>query len=633
MEGLSTAELLARINRPERAVVTAGMPYANGPIHLGHLAGAQIPADIYARWLRMLIGGDRVLFVCGTDDHGSTTELAARAANISIREHLDKIHSAQRQTLERYRISLSTYAGTSLPGCGEMQTRLCQDFIRRWHRNGMLVKRVTKQWFDPSLNRFLQDRFVRGRCPNPKCDNNDAYSDTCDTCGTTYDPTALTLPRSQLSSATPILRDTAHWWLDMWKVGEVLRQWIQSKEKVWRHSVYQEVIHTVLPALSFDKAHEDLYKGIKDQLPPHKSKYAAGKRIQAQFVDRAALEEAQRSLAAAGIHATPVDGWAHRAITRDVPWGIPMPPELDPEMRDKTLYVWPDSLIAPIAFSEFALQQAQSDDRVDNYWRNPRAKVYQFLGQDNVFFYTLMQGAMWLGTQDDPLHMPGPRDYQFTEVFGCYHLNIDGAKMSKSRGNFFTGDELLQTRGYDVDQIRYFLALLSLPEKPSNFDFNTFAERNKFLAGPLNAALEKPISACHSKFGGTVPHGTLMDKVAQDSSTIVMRYLRSMERAEYSTLLFAIENYARLINSMFTQYKPHDDRADEAQRRDALFSSFFVLKNLLIMLHPFVPDTMERLRTSLGLDESVYAVANLNTGLPAGHRIGPQGRFFAASNP
>jgi methionyl-tRNA synthetase len=148
------------------------------------------------------------------------------------------------------------------------------------------------------------------------------------------------------------------------------------------------------------------------------------------------------------------------------------------------------------------------------------------------------------------------------------------------------------------------------------------------LAGPLNAAFEKPIAAVHSRFNGVVPNGKLLEKAEKETMQIVQRYLKSMERAEYSTLLFAVENYARLINGFFNQYKPHDDRQPEESRADALYSCFYVLKNLMIMLHPFAPITMEKLRQSLNLPENIFSVDELGTAIPAGHAIGQKQQFF-----
>ena len=621
-------EILARVPRPSRAVVTAGMPYANGPLHLGHLAGAHVPADIHARFMGMVIGRQNVLFVCGTDEHGSTSELAALKAERPIREFIDEVHDGQAKTLARYGIELDVYSGTSRPDCLPLQKSLSDHFLRKLRDNGLLQKRKSQQWFDPKLNRFLADRFVRGRCPNPKCDNTDAYGDQCDKCGHQHDPSELLEPRSAVSDATPLLKETVHWYLDMWKVSETLRVWIEGKKNEWRTSVAGPVLDVLMPALRLAPDAEDAYKGIKATLPSHKQRYARGKQVVLQFSNRADFDAAHKLLSEQGIGNEPVNEWAYRAMTRDTEWGIPVPDD-DPELAGKTLYVWPDSLIAPISFSKLALVAKGLDPQTyADFWSDPNARVYQFLGQDNVFFYVLMQGAMWLGIQDDPHRLPVKGELQLTDVFGCFHLMVSGEKMSKSRGNFYTAEQLLDEKGYSPDQIRYYLSLLGLPEKPSDFDFHKLDERNDFLAGPMNACFEKPISAAHSKFGGRVPQGKLNEKVAAETTRIVQRYVKAMQRADYPGLLNEVERYARSINSLFAQFKPHDDRLPEESRADALYSCFFVLKNLLVMLYPFAPHTMEKLRESLRLPASVFRIDELGTGLPAGHELGPKGEYF-----
>ncbi|MBO9667125.1 MAG: class I tRNA ligase family protein [Bdellovibrio sp.] len=620
--------VLQNFKKPKKVVVTAGMPYANGPLHLGHLAGAHVPADIYARWMRMLIGAENVLFVNGNDDHGSTSEVAAVKAGKTIREFIDTIHEQQKDTLKKYSVQTDIFTGTSRPETYPLHEAYSQDFMRKMYANGLLDKRVTKQWYDSKMNRFLQDRFVRGTCPN--CGNTEAYSDECDACGTQFDPSTLIDPRSQLSDAKPELRDTAHWWLNMWKVADPLKAWIETKTKAWRSAVVQEVSNTVLIGCRFENVHEEKYKEIKATLPKHKSRYVPGKKVECLFDTKADLAQAQATLEAAGIPSVVTDKWGYRPITRDVSWGIPVPPEIDPDMKGKTLYVWPDSLIAPIVFTQVALKQSgRPVEQYKDFWCDPEATVVQFLGQDNVFFYVIMQGSMWLGHKQDPQQLPQKGDLQMTEILSVFHLMVNGEKMSKSTGNFYTGDQLLEM-GYSPDQVRYFLALLSLPVKASNFDFDHFAERNKFLAGPLNAALEKPLSACISKFDGKVPEGKLIGKAEAETVKLVQLYLRSMQKGDYAVLLGQIENYARQINSLFSQFKPHDDRAPEADRKDALFTCFYVLKNLMIMLAPFVPATMEEVRKSLNLPETVFRAEELGTGIPAGHVINPKGNFFPA---
>lgn len=624
-------EVIARLQKPQTAVVTAGMPYANGPVHLGHLVGALVPPDIMSRYLRMWIGKENVLFVSGTDDHGSTSEVAAMKAGLPVREFIDSIHAKQKKTMETYGISMNVYAGTSRPDTFPIHSALSQDFIRKLYKNGMLEKKVSKQWFDPKLGRFLQDRNVTGKCPNTSCTNTSAYSDECEVCGTQYAPSELLSPKSSLSDATPELRDTTHWWLDLWKVSDELTEWIKTKQNKWRKVVFNEVYETVRPAFQFDNTHEPVFKELRESLPAHKSRYAPGKKVLVQFENKTDFNAGLKLLQDKGIPCQINDGWAHRSITRDVTWGIPLPEDLDPEMKGKTLYVWPDSLIAPISFSQVALkQQGRDPQEFERFWKEPGGRVFQFLGQDNVYFYVLMQGAMWLGTQKDIHRQPAPGEYQLTDVLSVFFLMVDGEKMSKSRGNFYSADQLVGEMGYDPDQVRYFLATLGLAEKPSNFEFTTFNERNKFLAGPMNAAIEKPISAVHSRFDGKVPDGKLMEKIEKETLKIVQLYVKNMEKAEYITLLGQIENYARLVNSLFVQFKPHDDRAELEARKDALYSCFYILKNLMIMLHPFVPQTMERVRQSLNLPESVFSLSELGTGIPAGHLIGQKQQFFAA---
>jgi methionyl-tRNA synthetase len=498
--------------------------------------------------------------------------------------------------------------------------------LRQLHANGLLDKRVTQQWYDPKVQRFLSDRLVRGKCPNPKCDNEDAYSDECEKCGHQHDPRELRNPRSAVSDATPELRDSAHLFLDMWPVSDVLKTWVESKKDSWRQIVIQQVIDTLRPSLRFAREHEAAYKEVTG-LPAHKRKYAAGGQVVLQFESKPELAAGKAALAAAGIAGEIVDGWARRSITRDTPWGVPIPADLDPDLAGKTLYVWPDSLIAPISFCKTALEQSKRDpEHYAAFWHDPAARVYQFIGQDNVYFYVLMQGAMWLGSQRDPQRMPVPGERQMTDVLAVFHLLVDGEKMSKSRGNFIIAKDLLDK--YAPDQIRYHLAHLGLADKPSSFEFTKLDERCAFLASRMSSAFERPISAAISKFDGQVPAGALIENVEELTTRMVARYVKAMERATYPSMLNELENYARTINSLLTKHKPYDDRLPEGPRRDALFTAFYLVKNLMIMMYPFVPSTMERVRESLRLPPSVFRIDELGTPLPAGHVVGPVAPYF-----
>ena len=191
----------------KRYLVTAALPYANGPLHIGHLAGAYLPADIYVRYLR-LIGKD-VVFVCGSDEHGAAITVKARKEGVTPQEIVDKYHVMLRDTFVDIGIHFDLYHRTSSP----LHHKTSQDFFLKLLENGQFDEKESDQYFDPVAEQFLADRYIIGTCPN--CANPDAYGDQCERCGTTLSPTELITPRSTLSGATPELRPTKHWYLKL----------------------------------------------------------------------------------------------------------------------------------------------------------------------------------------------------------------------------------------------------------------------------------------------------------------------------------------------------------------------------------------------------------------------------------
>ena len=334
--------ILSRMELPEKALVTAGMPYANAPLHIGHFAGTYVPADIYARFMRMLIGSENVLFVCGSDDHGSNSEVAAKKKGVSTGDFVKEINDSQKRTLNNYNISMNLFTGTSKPENMEFHQEVVGDILTSLHENKMLQKKTSKQWFDPELSMFLPDRFVFGECP--KCGDKKAYSEECDACGATYEASELLNPKSTVSDSSPIMKDTDHWHLDMWQVVDSLKPWIESKKKSWRKNVFLETLNTVIPSFMFSNKFEDVFKSSKEELPKHKSRYAPGKMIEVQFENLTDLDAGKKLLESKEIEITLNKAWADRSITRDVNWGVPVPKNIDPSMEGKTFYVWPSLL-------------------------------------------------------------------------------------------------------------------------------------------------------------------------------------------------------------------------------------------------------------------------------------------------
>lgn len=629
-------DILLQLPRPPKVVVTAGMPYVNGILHLGHLAGAFVPADIYARWWRIVVGAENVLFVSGTDDHGVAALGAAQQAGKPTREFIQHIRSQHQKTLQNYDISLDTYASTSDPQHLEDHRLHCHEFLHALAHQGQLSVRSTAQYYDEKLECFLPDRWVQGRCP--VCNHEGAYSQECGHCGAYYEPGALIDPISVLSGGVPVLRNTRHIWWDMMPLAPHLWQHVQDSRRTFPKAAYQQLCGEIAPGVVLHDGAVAMERQdvLKSQLPTFKKIHRRGGGTVLQFSSYADLEQAREVLKTEGIaHAVRCD-WAQRTLSRDTTWGVPLPEGLGlgaEERERKSFYVWPDSLIAPLSFSRRALQdRGEGAEAYLRYWQDPQAQRHQFIGVDNLYFYGIMQSALWMAASAacSAASSAAP-SWQMSRIHSRFHLQVSGEKMSKSKGNYYTADELLAEKGYSSDEVRWFLASLSLREKSSNWDFKAFDERNSFLAGPMAAAFEKPIAAAHSQFGGKVPAGRLIERVSVATEKLTRSYVKFMPHAQYPQFLGVLENYARIINSIFHTHKPHDDRHPLQQREDGLYSSFYILKNLLIWLYPFAPSTMENLRECLNLSPSVYTIRELGTGMPAHHSIGVLRPFFSGS--
>ena len=206
-----------------RYLITSALPYANGELHLGHLAGAYLPADIYVRYLRLM--GKDVVWVCGSDEHGAAITIRAKKEGISPQEIIDKYHVLNKETFARLGISFDYYHRTS----EALHHATAQDFFTRLNEKGDEFEvRSSEQYYDEDFKQFLADRYIKGTCP--KCGHTEAYGDQCEKCGSDLSPTELIDPISTLSNKTPVLRATQHWYFKLDKHGEWLRRWIETGE-------------------------------------------------------------------------------------------------------------------------------------------------------------------------------------------------------------------------------------------------------------------------------------------------------------------------------------------------------------------------------------------------------------------
>jgi len=243
------------LENPKRYTITAALPYTNGPIHIGHLAGVYVPSDIYARYLRLQ--GKDVAFICGSDEHGVAISMKAKKEGITPQQVIDKYDGIIRQSFIDFGISFDNYSRTS----SEIHHKTASEFFRKLYDNGDFIEETTEQLYDAKADQFLADRFVTGTCP--KCANEDAYGDQCEKCGSTLNATDLINPKSTITGETPILKETKHWFLPLNRYEDFLKEWVLEGHKSdWKSNVYGQVKSWVDGGLEPRAVTRDLDWGI-----------------------------------------------------------------------------------------------------------------------------------------------------------------------------------------------------------------------------------------------------------------------------------------------------------------------------------------------------------------------------------
>jgi methionyl-tRNA synthetase len=257
--------MLYTTNRFKRHTVTSALPYANGGIHIGHLAGVYIPADIYARYLRLQ--GEDVLFIGGSDEHGVPITIKARKEGITPQDVVDRYHAMIKKSFEEMGISFSIYSRTS----DAVHHQTAADFFAKLYHTGKLTEQITQQYYDEEAKQFLADRYITGTCPH--CSNENAYGDQCEACGTSLNATELINPKSALSGSVPILKETKHWFLPLDQYEDFLREWILKGHKEdWRSTVYGQCKSWIDMGLQPRAVTRDLDWGVKLPLPDTQGK-------------------------------------------------------------------------------------------------------------------------------------------------------------------------------------------------------------------------------------------------------------------------------------------------------------------------------------------------------------------------
>lgn len=538
------------MNQPKRYLVTSALPYANGLKHVGHLAGAYIPADIYTRYLRAQKRD--VVFVCGSDEHGTAIPIQAKKENTTPRAIIDKYHEAMKQDFEDLDISFDIYHRTSDP----LHHETAQEFFTYLRDRNELETKETEQYYDEEALSFLADRFIKGICPN--CGSDRAYGDQCENCGRTLSPDELINPVSTLSGKAPIKKKTTHWYLPLGKHEQFLREWILEEHKDdWRPTVVGQC----------------------------------------------------KSWIEGGLQS--------RAVTRDLDWGIKLPPPShsqskagEPSIEGKVLYVWFD---APIGYISATKQWAINNNRDwKPYWYDKDTQLVHFVGKDNIVFHCIIFPVMLkLHGNILPANVPANE-----------FLNLEGDKMSTSRNwkldmRDYINDFVKKENGgaQCVDMLRYYLTQISPETKDSEFTWKGFQDAvNSELVAIFGNFVNRTFVLMHKLCKGKVPsfHQDIADDTDRqaiiDITGVKEKIEPLLEQYKFREALFEIIDLARKGNQYMQKKEPWilakklipgvaESESSRAQKEidNCLHICLQLTANLAVLINPFLPNTAKKM--------------------------------------
>ncbi|MGA9533511.1 MAG: methionine--tRNA ligase [Anaerolineales bacterium] len=526
--------------------VSVAWPYANGDLHVGHLAGAYLPADIFARYHRLK--GDRVLMVSGSDSHGTPITVEADKQGTTPREVFEHYHQHFLQTQKAIGISYDLFTHTDT----ENHHRIAQDFFRKLYEGEYLYRQIQKQLYSASEGRFLPDRYVEGTCP--VCGYPDARGDQCDNCGSLLDALDLIDPRSKTDGSTPEVRETEHFFLDLPAFSERLLTYLDEHKDHWRANV-----------ITFAR------------------NYVEG-------------------------------GLKGRAVTRDIDWGIPVPLA---GWEDKRLYVWFEAVMGYFTASvEWAKLRAEPEAWKD-WWYDPSARVYNFIGKDNIPFHTVIWQAELMGVEriyeDDPdrtLNLP-------YDVPANEFMNVEGAQLSKSRNWAIWLPDILER--YDPDAIRFYVTSVMPETRDSDFSWSDFVSRNNDeLVATWGNLANRVLSFAYRHWDGAVPTPAemrpadrqLLAEVERGFDTVGDHIAAVHLRAGLQEGL----RLARLVNAYLDQAPWFSViKEDKAAAATTVYTALQAIDHLKILLSPYLPFSAEQLHRTLGYEQPLFGEQVIET--------------------
>ena len=657
---------------PRRAIVTAGEPYGNKGLHFGHVGGVFVPADFYARFLRDLLGRENVIFTSGTDCYGSPIMESYRklteAGGIgkTIEEYVEGNHSRQAATLNNYEVTPDIYGGSGLEPAAPIHNKVTAEVIERLHERGTLSKRSTLQFYDTHAHTFLNGRQVIGRCPIQGCKSEKAYADECDL-GHQFEPEELIAPKSQLTGEVPELRPVDNLYFDLPAYLDFMKEYTAklAKNEQVRSVVSKTMEEWLLPAqLYIQEKFREAFDAIEAELPEHTVTEAEGNKTSftVTFPSWKERDEAHAVLARGGVRFRSGKALVPFRITGNIEWGVPVP-EVD-GVQNVTCWCWPESLWAPISYTRtvlardakragvtegIAAQDAALMGEPDadstqvpepayvhgsldwhDWWCADDAAIYQFIGQDNIYFYCIAQTAMWEAL--------GWNLTQST-VSANYHLLYMGKKASSSSETPPPpADDLLNH--YTCEQMRAHWLSLGLSEKPVSFSPKAYDIRvtgktkngeeilarddkrvidpalkeGAMLTGVFNRLARSCFYGVAVKEGdeasyrtGCIPAGDASAEVLAAAEQAVLAFEQAMYKFETHRALSVCDEYLRAANKRWSDAsKAAKNAGDDAAMTQALIDAFLELRVGTVLMHGIVPAGCELICEHFDIDPAVF---------------------------
>lgn len=495
-----------------------------------------LSADVFARFCRSR--GYETMYVCGTDEYGTATETKALEEKKGARELCDYYYAIHKDIYEWFHIAFDKFGRTSNEEC----TEITQSIFNDLDKNGFIKSHTTKQLFCPKCNMFLADRYVDGECP--KCHSEEARGDQCDKCGTLLDPTQLLKPRCHTCGSTPEVRETTHLYIDLPSIAPKLDDWMNrvSVEGKWAQN-----------AIQMTKA------WIRD-------------------------------------------GLNERAITRDLKWGIPVP---KPGFEDKVFYVWFNAPIGYMSITKQLEDELKAAGKPSFDWKkwwlpsesaekfDEEVQLFQFIGKDNIPFHTVVFPCSEIGTG---------RDY--TKLFhmsSTEFLNYEDGKFSKSKGVGVFGSDAKES-GIPADGWRFYIYYNRPEKQDTQFTWKDFQEKyNGELIGNLGNLVNRTLLFINKYYGGKIPAGKKDEALWAQISEKEAKITELLEWAELKDAFHEIFAISDICNKAFQETEPWKTRTTDPERAEnLLYNLAYVIKDLMIMIQPYLPQYSQVVASFLG---------------------------------